>query len=281
MISSIDTYVYNQFKKTIDVILEDEYIVDNALARLDKETRDNFKRAFTGENPHSKIDVTYQFPQIKEKFDARLVIQMGTGAVVEESIGNVEGTFFYRELGTVKERVVIEQLEEAGRIGVVLQHDVGEIEAVEEIEFAERDNVETKGNVISFEKYGNKLLLGAVITVHYIAIETAPKGEEDPKGVKVGFTSQEQVKITPLSTSMDTARSLDAIIKVVLIIMLETAEEKSEYLLQTHRFEEMQNIVPEPIDRLVFGRPLTLTYTVSHNLDFDYLKDIKEINIYK
>lgn len=277
MISSIDTYVYNKFKKTINAILKDEKVVDNALARLDDEVRDNFKRAFVGENPKSKIEITYQFPQTKEAFDARLVVQMGKSTVAEESIGSVEGTFKYREIGKVKEHVQIKDLD-SGRVGVELEHHIGDIVAIEQIVFSPQDDVRKEGNILSFSADTLGEYVGIYLTVHYIAKEESKEGV-DPKGVKLGFTSREIVEVIPLATNMDTARCIDAIIKVVLIIMLESADEKNEYLLQSHSFDEMQNIIPEPMDRLVFGRPLKLAYTVTHSLDFDYLNSVTEFKV--
>lgn len=278
LISSIDTYVYDKLKQTLDVILKDEYIIDNALARLDEDARKNFKDTFTGDKPKRDIELSYQFPQMKEDFVARLVVQMGTGILAEESIGSVEGTFKYRELGVVREQAIVKDLGE-NRIGVELEYDIGDIEAIQEISFMEHDEVKIDKNILSFSKLTMADTLGMVLTIHYMAKESTPEGKEDPKGVKLGFTSREQVVITPLSTSMDVARSLDAILKVALIIMLESAQEKNEYLLQKHSFSEMQNIVPEPLDKLIFGRPLTLTYNVSHSLDYDYLSNVKQFNI--
>lgn len=264
----------------MNVILKDEYIVDTALARLDKEARENFKRAFTGENPHSKVEVTYQFPGVKEKFDARIVIQMGKGSLAEESIGNVEDTFTYRELGKKREHALIEESDD-GRLKIVLKEYIGDIIGIEEIEFSTTDAVDIEDNVISFSRAGNEDLIGIPLTIHYIAKEKIEPGKEEPRGVKVGYTVNEQVEITPISSNMDTARCLDALTKVVLIIMLETDTEKNEYHLQNHSFSEMQEIIPESQDRTMFGRPLTLIYTVSHSLDFDYLVNIKEFNIRK
>lgn len=277
MISSIDTYVYNKLKQTLDGILKDEYIIDNALARLDEEARADFKSTFVGDSPKREIEVSYQFPQIKEDFVARLVVQMGTGTLAEESIGSVEGTFTYRELGKVKENAVVKDLGE-NRVGVELDHIIGEIEGIEQVTFMQEDDVQVEDNIMSFSKPRMGELIGMIFTVHYLAKEEAPS-DVNPKGVKLGFTSQEQVVITPLATSMDVARSLDLLLRVVLIIMLDSEDEKNEYLLQKHRFSEMQNIIPEPIDKLVFGRPLTLTYNVSHSLDFDYLTNITKFTI--
>lgn len=277
LISSIDTYVYDKIKKTLDVILKDKYIIDTALARIDEDARENFKDTFTGEKPKRDIEMSYQFPQVKEEFVARLVVQMGSGGLAEESIGSVEGTFTYRELGSVKEQVIVKDLGQS-RVGFELEHTIGDIETIEQLAFMEEDDVKVEDNILSFSKARLGELLGMSLTVHYIAKEKAPTGE-DPKGVKLGFTSKETVVVTPLSTSMDVARCLDAILKVVLIIMLHSEEELNEYLLQQHSFEGMQNIIPEPLDKLIFGRPLTLTYNVSHNLDFDYLNEVKQINV--
>lgn len=278
LIQSVDTYVYNEFKTKMDAILKDERIVDNTLARLDKDARRNFKEAFTGSEPDKKVEVSYSFPQTKEKFDARIVVQMGTADVISNSVGNVEGTFTYRELGKRKERTVIEE-KDNNHLHIPLELDIGELVGIEEITFSVNDNARENGKSIVFNRSGNEELIGTPLTVHYIAKEVQENGE-DPKGVKVGFTSREHVVITPVTLNMDTARCLDALIKVVLITMLENDREKDEFLIQDHKFDEMQNIIPDDgLDRLIFGRPLTLSYDVANNLDFDYINDIKEINI--
>ena len=57
--------------------------------------------------------------------------------------------------------------------------------------------------------------------------------------------------------------------------MRQTVEEQSAYALQTAYFEPMQAL-ETGADRIAFGRPLTIAYTVSYSLDFDLaqLKDI-------
>lgn len=271
MIPSLDTYVFNQVKSNLTAILSSPKIVDTALQGLDKNARDSFKQTYCGENANREINVTYVFPQNKEGFDALYFIQLGEGEEKNDSLGLTEGTYDTREGGTNREPVSIQVDYESNRLFMEVAKPIASIDGYDGITFAKSDEVTLEGNCIYFKLITNEHLIGADIVVNY----TDKLDNLNPIGIKKGFTSRDTVIITPLSTNMDTSRCLDALLKVILIIMRQTVEEQSAYALQTAYFEPMQAL-ETGADRIAFGRPLTIAYTVSYSLDFDLaqLKDI-------
>ena len=273
MIPSIDTYVYKKVKDTLNAILKQEQIVSTTLANIDDRAREQFMKAYCGVNAKREVEVSYVFPQAKETFDARIVIQLGEANEESTSLGNVEGTFTTRETGDKEEDVVLQV--DGDRMFFETSHTIGYYSGSDNLSFSEQDQVEIDDNRLYFRKSGNEPFIGLEMRVFYTSKEKLAK---DPKGVQKGYTSRDIVEVTPLSTNIDTARCLDAIMKVILIIMREDFEEKTTYNLQSADFSPMQNIVSEnELDRIVFGRPLTLSYTVSYSVDFDFTKEIKEI----
>ena len=271
MIPSLDTYVFNQVKSNLTAILSSPKIVDTALQGFDKNARDSFKQTYCGENANREINVTYVFPQNKEGFDALYFIQLGEGEEKNDSLGLTEGTYDTREGGTNREPVSIQVDYESNRLFMEVAKPIASIDGYDGITFAKSDEVTLEGNRIYFKLITNEHLIGADIVVNY----TDKLDNLNPIGIKKGFTSRDTVIITPLSTNMDTSRCLDALLKVILIIMRQTVEEQSAYALQTADFEPMQAL-ETGADRIAFGRPLTIAYTVSYSLDFDLaqLKDI-------
>jgi len=271
LIPSLDTYVFNQVKSNLTAILSSPKIVDTALQGLDKNARDSFKQTYCGENANREINVTYVFPQNKEGFDALYFIQLGEGEEKNDSLGLTEGTYDTREGGTNREPVSIQVDYESNRLFMEVAKPIASIDGYDGITFAKSDEVTLEGNRIYFKLITNEHLIGADIVVNY----TDKLDNLNPIGIKKGFTSRDTVIITPLSTNMDTSRCLDALLKVILIIMRQTVEEQSAYALQTAYFEPMQAL-ETGADRIAFGRPLTIAYTVSYSLDFDLaqLKDI-------
>lgn len=275
MIPSLDTYVYKQVKTKMKAILSKPHIIDEALRDMDQEARDNFKKTYCGPKAPREITVSYAFPQQKESFDARVVIQLGVGQETNDSIGSVEATYLFRETEAKIESAVIQEDQEKGKLYIEVEELIGSLDTIELISFSARDHMALDGNRIYFERTGNESLIGMWVTVHYTGKEPVEGGRE-PKGVKKGFTSTDIVEITPFSTNMDTARCLDAIMKVILIIMREDPEEKNMFALQNVKFLDMQTLINDA-DRIVFGRPFSLQYTVSYSVDFDFTREIKEI----
>lgn len=271
MIPSLDTFVYTKIKQNLNAILSQPKIINEALAMVDDEARENFIKTYCGKDAKREIGVSYVFPQVKEKFDARIVIQLGEGKEQENSIGSVESTFQYRDTGDRIEPTIIEA--EDDRLYLETLHPIGDYEGSDTLSLSESDNAEIIDNRVYFKRAGNENLIGLALTVYYTSREELP---DDPKGVQKGYTSRDTIEVTPVSDNMDTARCLDALMKVILIIMLEDVEEKTTYGLQSANFSPMQNLVTDA-DRIIFGRPLTLSYTVSYAIDFDFTIELKEI----
>lgn len=272
MISSTDTYVYNQIKTKLNAILTHPDILAQALAGLDEKARENFIKTYAGENPKREVQVSYQFPGTKEAFDARYVIQMGSGHEASRSIGSVESTFTFREGEELFEYSTVQI--DGDNLYIEVSEPIGRYHSTDSISFSQNDNLNLVGNRLVFRKAGNEQLVGLRVGVSYLSkVET---NEEDPIGLKKGYTSNEEIEVTPISTNMDTARCLDAILKVIMIIMLDNIEEKTGFLLQKLTFNPMQNIISDA-DRLVFGRPLTIEYVVNYTVDYDLTRKLTEV----
>ena len=61
-------------------------------------------------------------------------------------------------------------------------------------------------------------------------------------------------------------------------MMADSPEEYITYQLQTLRYGGMDNLVTE-LDSLIYGRPLTLEYTVNYAIDYDTVRKINEISL--
>lgn len=272
MIPSVDTFVYQQLEAKLKAILKHPDILQQALSGIDKIARDNFVKTYAGDNPKREVQVTYHFPGVKESFDARYVVQMGTGHETSRSLGSVESTFNFREGEESLDYTTI--MDGGDYLFFEVAKPIGQLHSTDNISFAKRDNVTIEGNRVLFTKWGNEQLVGAELGVRYLS--KVDELSEDPVGLKKGYSSNDEVEITPLSTNMDTARCLDAILKVIMIIMTETDEEKTGFLLKKLTFQPMQNIVSDA-DRLVFGRPLTLEYVVTYTVDYDLTRKISAV----
>lgn len=273
MIPSVDTYVYQELETKLKAILRHEDILRQALAGLDERARENFIKTYSGDKPKKPIEVSYQYPGTKESFDARYVVQLGSSHETANSLGNIQSNFDFREGDTIFEYATIE--EGSTHLYLKLTQPIGELTTVENISFARSDNVKLVGNKITFRKPGNEHLVGSVVGVHYLS-KLNNDGKEDPVGVKKGYTSNDEVEITPISVNMDTARCMDALLKVIMIVMLDNIEENTGFLLKKMTFQPMQNIISDA-DRLVFGRPLTIEYVVTNTVDYDFTHKITEV----
>jgi len=273
MIPSVDTYVYHQLERNLKAILKHPDILAQALAGIDEKARTNFIKTYAGETPKKEIEVGYQFPGTKETFDARFVVQMGTGHETTRSLGSVEGTFTFREGEEAYENSVIE--DGGDNLYIELSQPIGAFHSATSVSFSKSDNLTIDGNRLVFRKAGNERLVGLRIGINYLS-KVEVDQDEDPVGLQKGYSSNEEIEITPISTNMDTARCLDAILKVIMIVMLDNREEKTGFLLQKLTFNGMQNIVSDT-DRLVFGRPLTVEYVVTYSVDYDLTQKLTSV----
>lgn len=82
--------------------------------------------------------------------------------------------------------------------------------------------------------------------------------------------------IVGLSYNVDVARCLDAILRMLLISMRDSIEEQQSLQLQNLSFGTMAPIIDDG-EKHIFGRPTTIKYQVSHDLDYTITKDINRL----
>lgn len=273
MIQSIDSYVYDQVSERLKIILGESYIIDEALKGIDLEAQKAFKDTYTGKNAR-EITVSYEFPQVKEDMNARYVITLGGAEELTNSIGGIQGDYFYREDSGEKEQVRI--LKEGNRLVFKTHKPVGEFFNCPTIEFAEEDHLIVENGIASFDYDTNESLAGKTVEVHYSSL----LNDEDTKGMYQGFLMSETLGVVGISNNMDVARCLDAILKTILITMRDSQEERTEFMLQKLSFSDMQPLMQDG-DLFVFGRPCTLSYQVTHSISFDVRETINKIILRK
>ena len=276
MIPSLDTYVHNKLETTVKAILDNRDILEETLKDIDKTAKDNFIKTYGGKSSKREVNVTYSFPDGREGFDALYLVQLGGSSPSRDSLGSVEGTFDSHEGELYKETAEIKADFPKSKLYIKAAKPIAELVGVEGISFATSDNVFVQEDHITFELLGNESLEGIEVTFTYT--EKLKPGEAS--GVQKGYTLTEAVVITPLSTNLDTLRCMDAILKVVLIIMRESIEEQTMFGLQKSVFEPV-NVLDIPTETPVYGRPLTLTYQLSYSIELEFGKRLKEINIRK
>lgn len=277
MIPSLDTYVYKKLKDNLKAILTTPEVLEVALGGMDSKARENFIKTYGGKNPKQEVQVSYHFPGAKEQFNARYVVQMGPSNEVNRSLGMADAVFSYREGEERNDIGVVKHNEDEDYMYIETEHIIGDLYSADSIDFAKGDDVRVEDNKVIFNRIGNESLVGLTTRVHYMS-KVAPEDGEDPSGVQKGYTSRDIIEVTPLSNNMDTARCLDSILKVISIMMADSPEEHITYQLQTLRYGGMDNLVTE-LDSLIYGRPLTLEYTVNYTIDYDTVRRINEINL--
>ena len=277
MIPSLDTYVFGKLKDNLKAILTTPEVLEVALGGMDSKARENFIKTYGGKNPKQEVQVSYHFPGAKEQFNARYVVQLGPSNEVNRSLGMADAVFSYREGEERNDIGVVKLNELEDYLYIETEYLIGDLYSTDSIDFAKADDVRIQDNKVIFNRIGNESLVGLTTRVHYMS-KVAPDDGEDPSGIQKGYTSRDIVEVTPLSNNMDTARCLDSILKVISIMMADSPEEQIEYQLQTLRYGGMDNLVTE-LDSLLYGRPLTLEYTVNYTIDYDTIRRIKEINL--
>lgn len=277
MIPSLDTYVFGKLKDNLKAILTTPEVLEVALGGMDSKARENFIKTYGGKNPKQEVQVSYHFPGAKEQFNARYVVQLGPSNEVNRSLGMADAVFSYREGEERNDIGVVKLNELEDYLYIETEYLIGDLYSADSIDFAKADDVRIQDNKVIFNRIGNESLVGLTTRVHYMS-KVAPDDGEDPSGIQKGYTSRDIVEVTPLSNNMDTARCLDSILKVISIMMADSPEEQITYQLQTLRYGGMDNLVTE-LDSLLYGRPLTLEYTVNYTIDYDTIRRINEINL--
>lgn len=273
MIPSIDTYLQKEVTRMLDIILNECYIIDEVLRDFDSTIVSTFKEAYCGDNPKFEIKPRLAFPDIKQALLASYVIQLGDGIESRDSLGGIEGAFTDKEAGYEDEIGTV--VRDGSKLFIETTKTIGSFLSSRDISFAESDNVEIKGNKLYFELQGNEYLEGKLLNVAYSA-KHDPVSGEDPSGTHRGFTATETVNITSISNNIDTVRCLDAILKVILIMLRQSPQEQNYYGLQKIRFSALAPVISDG-DTTVHGRSITLTYTVSYSVDYNVVNRIKRI----
>lgn len=268
MIQSLDTYLYKEIEERLPIILNECYIIDEALKGLDSEAQKAFKDTYCGENA-KEIKVSYEFPQSKEAFDARYVISLGGSQETAKSIGGIQGTFTFREDGVEKE--VVPLVRDGDRLIFKTSKKVGEFLNSTNITFSVSDDFKVEDGVASFNYEYNEDLEGAEFDVSYQSLAT----DDKVQGYHKGYQAVETVGVVGISNNMDIARCLDAIWKLILITLRDNMEEKNDLMLQTVEFADMQPVIQDG-ETLVFGRPCTLSYEINNTVSFDVVDGVKK-----
>lgn len=270
MLPSIDTYLYDQIESKLKIILSNRYIIEEILKGIQPNIATNFMRAYTGDNAN-EIPIVYTMPQDKEDQRGAIYIGLREGAENKTSIGNIEGTYEFKEDGMLKEPSTIES-ENEDEMFFEVSKPIGDLNNVEGLTFAASDNVRVDKNRVYF-KYDPDLV-GLEFMVNYYP--TAG----DEVGLKKGFTATEQYSILVVSTNMDTVRCLDLIIKAILILIRSNPEENSNFLLQRLQFGQIEeiNVGTDTTPEILYGRESIVSYTTSYSLDAPILDTVlKEI----
>jgi hypothetical protein len=271
MLPSIDTYLYDQIEGKLKIILSNRYIIEEILKGIQPSIANNFMRAYTGDEGR-EIPIVYTMPQDKESQRGAIYIGLREGQESNPSLGNLEGTYEFKDEGLRKELSIIKAEEGNERCFFEVELPIADLNNIEGIQFSRSDNVEVVGNRIYF-KFDQELV-GNEFYVNYLA--ASPVGEE--VGLKKGFTATEHYSILVVSTNMDTVRCLDLIVKAILILMRSNPEELTNFLLQKLQFGQIEeiNVGTDETPEILYGRESIVTYTASYSLDAPILDTVLE-----
>lgn len=273
MIPSLDTYLYNEIETKLQIILSNRYIIEEILKGVQPKIAQNFIRAYTGETAR-EIPIVYTMPQDKQTQQGAIYIGLREGKETEPSIGNIGGTYDFKEGTMDSEESIVHVTPEGDRLYFEVSKPIGQLLNVEGMTFSRSDNVTVEDKRIYFAHDPELAGLGPFI-VNYV--ETL--GEE--QGLKKGFTSTEQYSILVVSTNMDTVRCLDLIVKAILILMRSNPEELTNYLLQGVQFGQIEEVDTgrsgsDGVPEILYGRETIVSYKVSYNLDEPLLLKLEE-----
>lgn len=274
MLPSIDTYLREEIKSKLKIILTNRYIIEEILKGIQPEVAENFIKKYAGESG-KEIPVIYTMPQDKQTQQGAIYIGLREGAESSPSLGNLEGVYSYIEDERLKEESIVQADENNKNLFIEVSKPIGDFN-VENITFSRSDNVTVEGNKIYFTY--DPELVGLEVVVDYVS----SKGDE--VGLKKGFTAKEQYSILVVSTNMDVVRCLDLVVKAILILMRASKEEHTNFLLQNVQFGQIEEVVvsgeqegknPE----ILYGRESIVTYTSSYSLDSPIVDFLKKINV--
>lgn len=298
MIPSVDTHLYHQINEKLTEIQENPYIMNEILQGIQEDVRRRFVRAYSGEN-RFEVPIIYTLPQEKMEQRGSIYIGLKQGAETQTSLGNLEGSYQYKEDGLVKEDSYLSRSEDGNKWELHLDNPIRDFQNIENISFSRHDEVD-------FEdiKDSNGEPVKGKITFNYddglegiiepFTVNYFPKvfhrdsnyklQEVDESGLQKGFTAQESYAIAVLSINMDTVRCLEIILKAIFIMMRDSGKEKKALQLQSLKFGQIEPIntsksSSDGVPFLLYGKEVEATYTVSYNLDSKSTFEIKKVDV--
>lgn len=267
-IVSPDTYISQLLKDKTRALLSKCYIMKEVLKDFDSEVRDNFLQDFCGENPKLDVNISYTFPQSPLEATASYVVQLGNSNENGSSLGNILGSYEGEEGDENSVQLEIQEAEDY--LFFEFPTELASMPISTDLQFSGYDNVTLDKNLLKMRKDGNEHLVGNYYTFFYI------EHRGDSKGSVKGFEADESVVVIPLSNSIDTARCLDAVLKMILIMSRENLEEQNVMKLQNLTFGDMAPVYDDG-ERPIFGRPVTIRYQVTHSIDYTIAREITEL----
>ena len=267
-ITSTDSYLLEEIEPRLQTVLKNCYIIDEVLKDYNESTRENFKEGFCGENAPYEVTISFKTPEFKNGTKAHYLIQQGQGRESNTSFSNIQADYLEASGNTHSEYSTVYRDED--RLKIKVSKPIHEVLVVEHISFAEFDDLKWEDNVISFRYEGNESLENYQAIVKYV------EKTGDTKGLVKGFTVSEQVTIVGLSDNVDTARCLDAILKMILISMRDSLQEQQSLQLQRLEFGDLSPIITDT-DFYIWGRPTIISYETSIDMDYTITQDINKL----
>lgn len=267
-ITSIDSYLLEEIEPRLKTVLKNCYIIDEVLKDYNQSTIDNFKEGFCGENANHEVTVGFKTPEFKNNTKAHYLIQLGQAEESNTSFSNIQADYLEASGNTLSEFSTV--YKEEDRLKLKVSKPIHEVINVEHISFAKFDDLKWEDNVISFRYEGNESLENYQAVVNYV------EKTGDTKGLVKGFTVNEEITVVGLSDNVDTARCLDAILKMILISMRDNLYEQQSLQLQRLKFGDLSPIITDT-NFYIWGRPTIITYQTSIDMDYTITQEINKL----
>lgn len=267
-ITSVDSYLLEEIEPRLKTVLKNCYIIDEVLKDYNQSTIDNFKEGFCGENANHEVTVGFKTPEFKNNTKAHYLIQLGQAEESNTSFSNIQADYLEASGNTLSEFSTA--YKEEDRLKLKVSKPIHEVINVEHISFAKFDDLKWEDNVISFRYEGNESLENYQAVVNYV------EKTGDTKGLVKGFTVNEEITVVGLSDNVDTARCLDAILKMILISMRDNLYEQQSLQLQRLKFGDLSPIITDT-NFYIWGRPTIITYQTSIDMDYTITQEINKL----
>lgn len=267
-ITSVDSYLLEEIEPRLKTVLKNCYIIDEVLKDYNQSTIDNFKEGFCGENANHEVTVGFKTPEFKKNTKAHYLIQLGQAEESNTSFSNIQADYLEASGNTLSEFSTA--YKEEDRLKLKVSKPIHEVINVEHISFAKFDDLKWEDNVISFRYEGNESLENYQAVVNYV------EKTGDTKGLVKGFTVNEEITVVGLSDNVDTARCLDAILKMILISMRDNLYEQQSLQLQRLKFGDLSPIITDT-NFYIWGRPTIITYQTSIDMDYTITQEINKL----